>query len=229
MAIRIPVDGKMETATNMNELVNKNPASSYTAEYKDGNVKIVSPDKAKNIDPSLLESMNKNQSNIIQGIYSDPSTRKKYLNMEIPHINNWLLGFRFKDPNIRPEIVIEDNYNWVAIKKFPLPNDYNRDYEDIIIVTASYPDFGPVGIHISDSSPNKTKIMSKMGGGHVYNRETYTNYEKPYDLGPGYTWVCFHYDGWDKWNFNKYDFMQGDNLTKYIKNVFANMSGNYDI
>ena len=228
MAIRIPVDGRMETATNMDELVNNNPASSFTIEDKSGNVRIVSGDKARREDPSLIESINKNQSNIVQGVYSDPATRMKYLNLEIPYINNWLLGFRFQDPSMRSEIVIEDNYNWVAIKKFPLPNNYYPDYEDIVIVTASYPDFGPVGIHISDSSPNKAKINNTMGG-HVFNRESYAAFEKPYDLGPGYTWICFHYADWDKWYFNRDNFMQGDNLHKYIKNLFANMSGNYDI
>jgi len=225
----IVVNGEMKTTNDatIGRFVDDKPV---TVELTTGEYKILSPDKAKNYPTDVVRTIDKNQSDIEQGAsYSDFNTRKKYLDMELPHINNFLTRFRFNDSSIKTVIEWDDtNYNWIRIDNFPLPDDYNPDYEKISIVTADYPNFGPVGIYVPDTSRNKARIIEKMGG-HLFSREDYNRFSHIplFDL-PGWTWVCYHYKDF-RWNFNRNNVMQGDNLTKFIKAVHANLSGNYDV
>jgi len=48
--------------------------------------------------------------------------RKKFIDIEIPYICKFLAGFSFNDASIRPEIELDDNYDWMRILNFPLPD-----------------------------------------------------------------------------------------------------------
>jgi len=236
MARRIPVDGyAIDTANayTLEDLMKKNLLNSKggaIVTYQNGDTKHVPVQEYHNQPLDVVEVVELNQVPIRKGALSDFRIRKKFLDMELPRVCDFLAGFRFKDARIRPEIELDDNYNWIIIHNFPLSDDYSPDYEDIIIITAEYPDNGPIGIHIRNNSKNKSKMIEKMGGGHALEREQYyqftsPGYENIFDV-PDSTWICFYYENF-QWNFFPNDVMRGDNLTKYIKALQANLSGNF--
>ena len=151
-------------------------------------------------------------------MYDDDSARKKYLAMEIPHINNFLLDFRFSNPAIKPEIVIDDNYKWIGIKNFPLPDEYSPDYMDIAIVIVDYPVHGPTGFYINSTSENISKVMLSM-----QHTSAPPFLSSPQIELPGWSWVGFQHYERQQWYFNHSDLMQGDNLANYVKAVYENL------
>jgi hypothetical protein len=156
---------------------------------------------------------------------SDVNTRRKFLGMELPKITEFLNEFSYSNSSIKPSIEVGPECRWVKIKKFPLPDTFHPDYEDIAMVTAEYPDFPPGGIHVVTGSPNVHAIENLLGG-HVYEDAG----KWGGDIGdhvedlPGWTWICFHYKDWT-WNFNPGSIMAGDCLYKFIISVQANLSG----
>jgi hypothetical protein len=160
---------------------------------------------------------------------SDLKTRMNFLKVEVPMIAHFLSEFEFSVPTIKPSLNIEDNWEYIMIKNFPLSDEFRPDHENITIVTIDYPDFGPGGIHVPNNSPNLSHIKSVLGG-HVFENERISQlggeYGKHVEEIPGWTWVCYHYDGW-KWNFNPNNIMCGDNLFKFIVALYANLSGEF--
>jgi len=161
-------------------------------------------------------------------VYSDFNTRKKYIDMEIPHINNFLLDFNFIDPNIRPEIIIDDNYNWFGIRNFPLPDDFLPDYIDIAVITGKYPVGGLTGFYINSESLNKSKIKEKIGNCYGFSKEVNNQADNVFEL-PGWSWIDFrHYENILQRNFTTANITQSDNLANFVKAVYASLWVNND-
>jgi len=216
----ILIDGKPTDVVRINDFI-KPDDKMVTLGLKDGSYRIVPAYKAREMPPELIDTLEKNQTNQVQGVYSDINTRKEYIHLELPHISDFLDKFQFNEEGIESIIRIDKDYTKMGIKNFPLPDDYDPDYEDIAIIIAEYPNLPPTGIYVKDISPNLSKMEKNMGGHH----ESYKNFSFVYDV-PGWTWICFHYEN-HEWNFNLNDFRSGDNLTKFIKAVYANLSGNF--
>jgi hypothetical protein len=221
---RIVIDGK-ETSVSRTADVIRPDDKMVTVGGKDGSYRIVPAYQAREMPPEMIDTLERNQTNQEQGMYGDFNTRKKYIDMELPHICDFLDKFQFSTAGIESVISIDSDYVKMGIKNFPLPDEYRPDYEDIAIIIAEYPNSPPTGIYVKDISLNISKIKEKMNYSHVYDRAKYENYSFVYDV-PGWTWICFHYEN-HSWKFNFSDFRSGDNLTKFIKGVYANLSGNF--
>jgi hypothetical protein len=57
--------------------------------------------------------------------------------MEVPTIAHFLNEFEFSIPTIKPSIKIDDNWEYIMIKNFPLSDEFCPDHEDITIVTGT--------------------------------------------------------------------------------------------
>ena len=158
---------------------------------------------------------------------SNIKKRAEFLQKELPNITAFLNEFEYSKSSIKPKIVVGGNWEYLRIDNFPLPDKYSPDYEDIGIVTLDYPDFGPAGIHLYNSSPNLSRIRTDIG--HVIPDPSTLpdqNYQTYVDAMPGWTWICFHYSGW-RWNFNPNNMMLGDTIHKYIISLYSLLDGKF--
>jgi hypothetical protein len=128
------------------------------------------------------------------------------------------LDTRFDRPTNGEKRVVglDPSGEYVAVQNFPLPDQYQPDYLDILLVTTHYPNFPPVGIHLLKR--NNENTVTQL---HRYFQHTYedTPISKAEEI-PGYIWVCYHYDN-HRWRYNANNIAQGDNMTKFLDNFFT--------
>lgn len=156
------------------------------------------------------------------------SLAKKYFEKEAPSLHR--LFSRFESSSGEPvtwAARLDAKVPYMEIKNFPLPDSYcPKDYEDIIISLANYPDSPPNGIYIHKNSiTNLEKIKSALEG-HIYDitynaKDSYKNLEDK-----GWLWICFHMEN-NSWKYNFDSPMKGDCLYGYLLLLFAALDGNY--
>jgi|GEM_PF-1436240 len=169
------------------------------------------------------------QSDLVDGgVKSDLITQ----DMALYH-RYFLSGF----PTVRnSQAMIGDNDDWIKLVNFPLPefamidgerHYYQTETDNIVIITADYPDFPPKGVHFHEKSPN-INMFEKVLNSHIYNGVRGVSGEYKRDISQlenmGWRWMCFHHEDY-RWNFNRSDIKAGDGLYKYIEMLFARLAG----
>jgi hypothetical protein len=123
---------------------------------------------------------------------------------------------------------LELDDNTLLIRAFPLPDDYNPDHIDLLLVISGYPEVPPAGIHIPSQSPLRQQIDKHLGG-HVHGRGSLPESDLGYVEGLtnyGRDWLCYSYHN-RSWKLNPNTLLAGDCLYKFIENVFAALSGGH--
>lgn len=125
------------------------------------------------------------------------------------------------------KVFFEEKVPYIQINNFPLPDSYlPKDYEDIVISLANYPDSPPNGIYIHGDSKSNIRKINEAIGKHVYDTTYYAQdkYEQLEKIG--WKWVCFHM-GNSSWKYNFDNPIKGDCLYSYLLLLFAALNGNY--
>lgn len=169
------------------------------------------------------------QSDLVDGgvkselITQDMALYHRYFLSEFPTLHN-------------SQALIGDNDDWIKLINFPLPEFamihgekryYKIETDNIVIVTADYPDFPPKGVHFHENSPN-IEIFDAVLNTHIFSGVTGVSDGYKRDISQlenrGWRWMCFHHEDF-KWNFNLHDIKAGDGLYKYIEMLFARLAG----
>ena len=125
-------------------------------------------------------------------------------------------------PGKRRQIIRDDNDTYLLIANFPLPDNYDPDYVDLLIVTVGYPDVPPAGVHVPVELENLREMGRRLGG-HIMPDE---NLPKSYKQHVhelerhGWRWICYHYNDW-QWQLNPNNLLSGDCLFKYVESLYA--------
>ena len=114
----------------------------------------------------------------------------------------------------------DDNYDWMVIEKYHLPNNWSRATAPLMLIFPTfYPQLPPVGFYLPDdiSSPN----------GHLYSGAYHGASGAP--IKNGWQWYCVYIDSgcWcPSFGSRPGDWRQGDNLFEYMTLVGEALSGN---
>jgi hypothetical protein len=151
------------------------------------------------------------------------SLREHLLDQEFDLIASFLSEFSGRTRTL------ELNDSYLLIRSFPLPDDYNPDHIDLLLVISRYPD-APPGAYIPAKSPNCNQITEHLGG-HVMTDYIPSGYRKEFEeakklVGSAWNWVCYHYVDYS-WELKPNNLLSGDYLYKYCENLFAALSGGH--
>jgi hypothetical protein len=105
----------------------------------------------------------------------------------------------------------------VCIRNFPLPEGYDPDFVDVLMLTHRYPDAPPVGLYLLEQSNAET--IAQLG--RKFNVLNYAAHSAP--TVAGYRWICFTYQD-NCWRFNHRRIAYGDSLRKFLINFFQQCS-----
>ncbi len=218
----------VDSSTKVSTLTRGKPAQ--VQRESDGQWTILSAEQVKS-----ENAVKYDQIQTYQRPVSLAASKARFLEQEIYLID----GFyeTFGSSHVTREFLLggEHQGEWIQLINFPLPDYcllptgekvyFNPDYENITVVIADYPNYGPNGIHIMENSANFQKIQYALG--HIYDKALYDRkFSTQHLVNTGWKWLCFRYDEHvhKKWNFNPHDITQGDCLAGYFEHLFRALS-----
>lgn len=101
----------------------------------------------------------------------------------------------------------------VWIRNFPLPDRYDPDHVDVVVLMHRYPDAPPIGLYLLEN--NNAETIKQL-------RQKFNVFQTGLHSAPtvaGYRWICFVYAG-NAWRYNRRHVGSGDNLRKFLINFF---------
>jgi len=112
------------------------------------------------------------------------------------------------------EVELNSTNEAVVIRNFPLPDAYDPEFIDVLVLVPDYPARPPIGIYLLENEQNADVIGQLR---RIFNVMQTAFYGAP--TVPGFAWICVHYQG-DAWRFNPDHLASGDNLRKFFINFF---------
>ncbi len=103
---------------------------------------------------------------------------------------------------------------YVKVLNFPLPDGYQPDAIDLLLVTTQYPGIPPYGMHVLQR--NNERLLEQLQ--NTFEHVFLDGFPSAEEI-PGYTWICYHYQD-NQWRFNANNPAKGDNITKMLVDNF---------
>ncbi len=129
-------------------------------------------------------------------------------------VNHWLSGFEPCAAGPR-NAFLSSSHEFLAVRNFPLPDNYRPDHINLCIAIDRYPTVPPLGIYLADTRLTP-KIVERMRAQiNVFKGSAFHDAEPP---RPGFQWVCLIASDW---RVNWADIRKGSNLQKYLAHFYA--------
>lgn len=140
------------------------------------------------------------------------------LKWEVTNIQSYLDGFDMPANGERRRTQLGATGEYIAVQNFPLPDGYQPDFIDMLILTGSYPAVPPIGVYVLNKG--NAALMAQMQSKFNAFRDKAFHAAQPIQ---GYTWICYHY-GDNAWRFRGDNPARGDNIRKFIASFFAELN-----
>jgi len=115
--------------------------------------------------------------------------------------------------------ILEAGNRFMVIRNYPLPDNYQPDYIDVVLDVANYPSRPPVGAYILiNNNESIIERIQKIFGNHIFEDNAYYQAEKL----QGFAWICLHYKA-HKWFYNANNIRKGDNIAKFLEMLFVKL------
>ncbi len=101
----------------------------------------------------------------------------------------------------------------VYVQNFPLPDGFDPDFVDVLMLTHRYPDAPPIGLYLLEQ--NNSDVIGQLSNKFNLLRRGF--HDAP--TVPGYRWICFVYAD-NHWSFDRRHVASGDNLRKFLINFY---------
>ena len=139
------------------------------------------------------------------------------LRWEIGNIDQFLSEFSSTISGETRAAELNATGEFIRIFNMPLPDDYQPDHCDLVLIVDDFPARPPSGLYLL----NKDAALV---------RQLQTRFNAFRDQAfhgapaiPGYTWICFHFQH-DAWRYRADAPAQGDNLRKFLAAFFAELA-----
>lgn len=113
---------------------------------------------------------------------------------------------------------IGDNGEHMYVRNFPLPDGFEPDYIDLMVLLDDYPARPPIGLYVLHKQ-NAALIRQLSGRFNAFQDSAYHSAPAIRD----FTWICYHYAN-NSWRFREGNPAQGDNTAKFLAGFFAELS-----
>lgn len=144
------------------------------------------------------------------------SSRKlDLLRWEAANLQRYLDGFE-PAANCEARIVgIGNGAEYLFARNFPMPDSYQPDYIDLLVIVDDFPAKPPIGIYVLNRQ-NAALIGQLAGRFNAFPDKAY--YSAP--AIRNYTWICYHYDD-NAWRYRADNPARGDNIAKFLAGFYA--------
>lgn len=140
------------------------------------------------------------------------------LRWEVANIQNFLDEFEAPAHGGRRLALLGDTAEYLILRNFPLPDRYQPDCLDALMLTDGFPALPPIGLYVLNRQ-NPRLIAQLEGRFNAFPDRAF--HDAP--AISGYTWICYHYAG-NCWRYRANDPARGDNLRKFLASFFAELN-----
>jgi len=139
------------------------------------------------------------------------------LRWEVDNLQQYLDEFEYPSNGEWRRAQLGSTGEYLTVRNFPLPDSYNPDYIDLLVLIDSFPAVPPIGIYVLNK--HNSSLVSQLKNRFNAFRD------RAFHDAPaisGYTWICTHYAG-NSWRYRSDDPGRGDNIRKFLVNFFAEL------
>ncbi|WP_333875792.1 hypothetical protein [Methylobacter sp.] len=140
------------------------------------------------------------------------------LKWEVANIQSFLDGFDTPLNGERRRVQLGPTGEYLVIQNLPLPDGYQPDYVDVLLLLDKYPAVPPIGLYILNKA-NAALMAQLETKFNAFRNNAHHDAEGIM----GYTWICYHY-GSNSWKFKGDSPARGDNIRKFIGSFFAELN-----
>ncbi|SDI84549.1 hypothetical protein [Propionivibrio dicarboxylicus] len=113
---------------------------------------------------------------------------------------------------------VGENGELIYVRNFPLPDGFEPDYIDLLVLLDDFPARPPIGVYVLHRQ-NGALIEQISNRFNAFRERAFHN-ATPI---PNFTWICYHYEN-NSWRYHPEDPARGDNTAKFLAGFFAEMS-----
>ena len=148
-----------------------------------------------------------------------PHRLQHLLDWEVAYIQQWLDQFEVSATGRSRRAVLGESGQYIVVEAFPLPDGYQPDEVDVLIVVDNHPTIPPIGLYVLNRG-NERLVSQLRGRFNAFEGRAF--HDAP--SIPNYTWCCYAYAE-NRWRYNAAAPHKGDNVRKFLAGFHAELEG----